>query len=170
MFSNETIDQMGDNELIDLVEDMRNMSNSELKKEMNKYKREINDWLYNEIGEELRNWVKIKKFKVGKNKYNDPFGVITVSYKIPPLKGQTTIYTFIKDNMVVVAYYECLNCSVKAGSIEKIFKPTFSANEIKETPTSKSDLTDQIKTLNELYKEGALTKEEFEKAKKKLLN
>jgi len=29
---------------------------------------------------------------------------------------------------------------------------------------------DQIKKLNDLYKSGVLTKEEFEKAKKKLLN
>jgi hypothetical protein len=33
-----------------------------------------------------------------------------------------------------------------------------------------SNLTEQLKTLNELYKSGALTKEEFTKAKKKLLN
>ena len=65
--SNETIDQI-DDELMDLVEEIRSMSNAELKKEVKKYKKEINDWLYNEIGEELRNWVKIKNFKVGKNK------------------------------------------------------------------------------------------------------
>ena len=35
---------------------------------------------------------------------------------------------------------------------------------------SKGNISDQLKTLNELYKSGALTKEEFEKAKKKLLN
>ena len=33
-----------------------------------------------------------------------------------------------------------------------------------------TSIVDQIKKLNELYKSGALTKEEFEKAKKKLLN
>ncbi len=36
--------------------------------------------------------------------------------------------------------------------------------------TDSGDLTEQLKGLNELYKSGALTKEEFEKAKKKLLN
>jgi len=36
--------------------------------------------------------------------------------------------------------------------------------------TDSGDLTEQLKALNELYKSGALTKEEFEKAKKKLLN
>ena len=38
------------------------------------------------------------------------------------------------------------------------------------TTKSNDDLTQQLKNLNELYKSGALTKEEFEKAKKKLLD
>ena len=40
--------------------------------------------------------------------------------------------------------------------------------------TNKSDsnlnIVEQIKQLDDLYKSGALTKEEFEKAKKKILN
>ena len=32
------------------------------------------------------------------------------------------------------------------------------------------DIVQQLKDLNEMYDSGALTKEEFEKAKKKLLN
>ena len=31
-------------------------------------------------------------------------------------------------------------------------------------------IVDQLESLNELYKSGVLTKEEFEKAKKKILN
>ena len=38
------------------------------------------------------------------------------------------------------------------------------------TTKSNDDLTQQLMNLNELYKSGALTKEEFEKAKKKLLD
>ena len=34
----------------------------------------------------------------------------------------------------------------------------------------KSDVTEQLIQLNKLYESGALTKEEFTKAKKKLLN
>ena len=41
--------------------------------------------------------------------------------------------------------------------------------ETKDTSSS-SNLTEELKELNKLYKEGILTKEEFEKAKKKLLN
>jgi len=45
-------------------------------------------------------------------------------------------------------------------------------NETKETTQSDAttSVAKQLKDLNELYKSGALTKEEFEKAKKKLLN
>ena len=49
-----------------------------------------------------------------------------------------------------------------------------SSPEVKNTKESKnvndSNLVNNIKELNELYKSGVLTKEEFEKAKKKLLN
>ena len=44
-----------------------------------------------------------------------------------------------------------------------------SKEEVKQTDDS-NDIVQQIKDLNEMYKSGALTKEEFEKAKKKLLN
>ena len=33
-----------------------------------------------------------------------------------------------------------------------------------------SDIVEDLKQLNDLYKSGALTKEEFEKAKKKIIN
>jgi len=48
------------------------------------------------------------------------------------------------------------------GSVTQIKK--------KEIKTSDKNLTQKLKELNELYKSGALTKEEFEKAKEKLLN
>ena len=41
--------------------------------------------------------------------------------------------------------------------------------DISET-NNDSDLYDQIKKLNELYKSGALSEEEFKKAKSKILN
>ena len=38
----------------------------------------------------------------------------------------------------------------------------------KKSKTNK--IVDQLESLNDLYKSGVLTKEEFEKAKKKILN
>ena len=37
-------------------------------------------------------------------------------------------------------------------------------------PSNSNDLSSEISKLNELYRNGALTQEEFEKAKSKLLN
>ena len=37
-------------------------------------------------------------------------------------------------------------------------------------PSNSNDLSSEISKLNDLYKNGALTQEEFEKAKSKLLN
>ena len=55
-----------------------------------------------------------------------------------------------------------------------MIKPIISTNtQVQKTTSNISDsgsLTEQLKALNELYKSGALTKEEFEKAKKKILN
>ena len=44
-------------------------------------------------------------------------------------------------------------------------------NSLLKTKVTKNDgIVQQIKELKELYDEGALTKEQFEKAKKKILN
>ena len=54
-----------------------------------------------------------------------------------------------------------------------MIKPIFSTHSVNNNSadiSSSSDLTDQLKTLNELYKSGVLTEEEFKKAKDKLLN
>ena len=42
--------------------------------------------------------------------------------------------------------------------------------EIKGTSGSQNSITAQLRDLNEMYKSGVLTKEEFEKAKKKTLS
>jgi len=43
-------------------------------------------------------------------------------------------------------------------------------NEASEFVKSENDLSSEIKKLNELYQNGVLTKDEFDKAKNKLLN
>ncbi len=47
---------------------------------------------------------------------------------------------------------------------------TESVSETVIRPSNSNDLSSEISKLNELYKNGALTQEEFEKAKSKLLN
>ena len=48
-----------------------------------------------------------------------------------------------------------------------VYSNTTSTNTSSE---SSSNIVDNLNKLNDLYKSGVLTKDEFEKAKKKLLN
>ena len=62
---------------------------------------------------------------------------------------------------------------IKAKEKHKIDFGEYDVSEIIEetkTTISSSSITDQLNKLNNLYKEGAITKEEFEKAKKKTLS
>ena len=43
-------------------------------------------------------------------------------------------------------------------------------NEVEDIPEIQKNLSEELKKLNDLLKEGILTQEEFEKAKKKLLD
>ena len=67
-----------------------------------------------------------------------------------------------------------INCSKFNSNFDKMTKPMFSTDvqtqKTKSSLSNDGDLTEQLKALGELYKSGVLTKEEFTKAKKKLLN
>ena len=43
-------------------------------------------------------------------------------------------------------------------------------NDLENTPNNPERITEELEKLNELLKSGALTQEEFEKAKKKILD
>ena len=60
---------------------------------------------------------------------------------------------------------------IKAKEKHKLDLSEYGVEETKTTISStNSGMVEELKELNKLYKEGVLTKEEFEKAKKKLLN
>ena len=60
------------------------------------------------------------------------------------------------------------NIKAKPNHYLNLSKYITGENEIEKS--ANTSIVNQIKELNELYKSGAITKEEFEKAKKKLLN
>ena len=49
-------------------------------------------------------------------------------------------------------------------------KETKTTNENTSNDSNTTSISEQIQKLNKLYEEGIITKEEFKKAKKKLLN
>ncbi len=81
----------------------------------------------------------------------------------------------IKDDKIHFIASECwLNCSKQKKRFDKMINPMHtSINDLESNNKSNSgnkNIVDQLNSLNELYKSGVLTKEEFEKAKKKILN
>ena len=62
------------------------------------------------------------------------------------------------------------NIKAKQNHYLDLNKYIVEENEREEDKNTDFSIVEQIKKLNDLYKSGALTKEEFEKAKKKLLN
>jgi hypothetical protein len=64
------------------------------------------------------------------------------------------------------------NCSEFFSSFDQIVDKSFNQKiPIKNVSKSNDeDIVEKLQKLNDLYKSGALTKEEFEKAKKKILN
>jgi len=75
-------------------------------------------------------------------------------------------YTFIS-----ACYVDCSKFNSKFNNmIEPVFSTTKKIIKTKTTNSSNGDLIKQLEQLNSLFKSGVLTKEEFEKAKKKILN
>ncbi len=65
-------------------------------------------------------------------------------------------------------YGDSIEIKEEPKKIEK--KKTKKKKETKTVKKSDQDIAEKLKELSELYKSGVLTKKEFEKAKKKLLN
>ena len=79
------------------------------------------------------------------------------------------IYGFLKNNKPIIVGSECIGKCKGVTGIKNmiVYSDTTSTNTSSE---SSSNIVDNLNKLNDLYKSGFLTKEEFEKAKKKLLN
>jgi len=181
---NKTLIEMSseEDEIIDMLTELQSMNNSELIKQTKEIKKEIASF----EGASRTSYAfgpstfTYNKLKIGKNKNGNLF-----------LKGPSKFFMAINETMTIDAVLNVylgehnnrtyaflsacyVDCSKFNSKFDKMIKPTFSTKEqiqkTKSTLSADSNLTEQLKTLSELYKSGALTKEEFTKAKKKLLN
>ena len=119
----------------------------------------------------------VKKFKVGRNYNNEPYAYGTLIWNIPDFAddGKAELIVTTINKKIFVALITCSrNCSNTNKIFAEILEPTDLLKKTKKKETTQAtdsnNITQQLKDLNEMYKSGALTKEEFEKAKKKLLN
>ena len=121
--------------------------------------------------------VKFTKFNISKSPNGEPY--LLGEAKIKYFLGETIIHA---DTAFYMSEYEgkifafdgyCLvDCSKFYSTFNQIVDDSFhqQTSSITSTTSTDNDFIKQLKQLNDLYKSGVITKEEFEKAKKKILN
>tara|TARA_B100001996_G_C18126950_1_gene387456 strand:- start:30 stop:506 length:477 start_codon:yes stop_codon:yes gene_type:complete len=120
------------------------------------------------------------KLKIGKNNNGNlflkgPSKFFMAINEIITIDAVLNVYFGEHNNRTYAFISACyVDCSKFNSKFDKMIKPVFSTIKknikTKTTNSSNNDLIEQLEQLNSLFKSGVLTKEEFEKAKKKILN
>ena len=158
------------------IEDIREMSSSELKRFSKDIKSKITSGSNSVM---LMDGMSINfiKFDISKDLNNTPYLIFQAQVKY--IIGATTMklgnmnYYFSEfDNKLFVFSGICLvNCSSFNSDFKQIIDKSLNQTTLsQDTPSYDAIFIDQLNQLSDLYKSGVLTKEEFEKAKKKILN
>jgi hypothetical protein len=155
------------NEFKEFMVEINDMSPQELEKEMRNGKIDFIKELNEGLGE-LKQFYKFNKIKLSKDNNDNPYIILNYKASLPPLKTIGQWFLFIHNDMPYFMGVDCMGCAkLKKLSLIKMVEPMLSSkkNEVYDN----ANLTEQLNSLNELYKSGALTKEEFTKAKEKIL-
>jgi len=177
-----TNEKINDNDMLSEyginIDEIREMSMSELQKFSNKIKNEVTSGKdYYMFMDGL--FINFDKFTISKYSNKKPYLIINgdITYLLTSSKiklGNIAYYiSEVDDKLFVMDGYCVVNCKSFFADFNQIIDSSFKPKNksIKSTSTKKdSDFINQIQELNELYKSGVLSKDEFEKAKKKILN
>lgn len=156
-----------DYDLFETVESLKNMNQTDMNKEALEYKKELKEELSVDGVEGLI--LKVSKFKIEKNKINSPAFDLKIAANMFNINWDMEVYGYLKNNKPIIVGSECIGKCKGVTGIKNmiVYSDTTSTNTSSERS---SNIVDNLNKLNDLYKSGVLTKEEFEKAKKKLLN
>ena len=156
-----------DYDLFETVESLKNMNQADINKEALEYKKQLKQELSVGGVEGLN--LKVSKFKIEKNKINSPAFDLKIAANMFNINWDMEVYGYLKNNKPIIVGSECIGKCKGVTGIKNmiVYSDTTSTNISSE---SSSNIVDNLNKLNDLYKSGVLTKEEFEKAKKKLLN
>ena len=119
---------------------------------------------------DIRDW----QFEIAKNHNGNLYLYSDDSLQSPYVTSGYYSETFwtTHNNKIFIASSICTEKCNASTDLLDVIKPTnlFAESNSIATDSTNNNLVEQLNSLNKLYKSGALTKEEFEKAKKKLLN
>jgi len=168
-------------ELGDMINEIQTMDNQELKEATKEIREEITKLSGNNksipINESMT--INLSKFDIAKNENDELFlksnGKLIMVYGAIKLDVRLNVFIAEHKSKTYAFISACyVDCSKFNSKFNNMIKPVFST--IKKTVKTKTinssnnDLIEQLEKLNSLFKSGVLTKEEFEKAKKKILN
>ena len=176
------ITTLSDDDFSEIIDELSKMNQSELNEQTKEIRKMITSLSGNNKSIPINDsmTINLSKFKISKNKSNQLFlkAAGNFIYIMGPMSLDIDLNLFLteyndKAVMLVSACY--VNCSKFNNKFNKMRKNSFNSISINTSNNiNKSDsnlnIVEQIKQLDDLYKSGALTKEEFEKAKKKILN
>ena len=156
-----------DYDLFETVESLKNMNKADMNKAALEYKKEIKDTLSLD-GAEGMNFT-VSKFKIEKNKIDSPAFDLKIAANMFNINWDLEIYGYLKNEKPIIVGSECIGkCKGVSGIKDMIVYSNTSATNT--SSQNSFNVVENLKKLNDLYKSGVLTKDEFEKAKKKLLN
>ena len=156
-----------DYDLFETVQSLKNMSQADMNKAALEYKKEIKGELSLDGIEGMN--LKISKFKIEKNKINSPAFDLKIAANMFNINWDMEIYGYLKNNKPIIVGSECIGKCKGVSGIKNmiVYSNTATTNISSE---NSSNIVENLDKLNDLFKSGVLTKDEFEKAKKKLLD
>jgi hypothetical protein len=156
-----------DYDLFETVESLKNMSQADMSNEALEYKKELKEELRVDGVEGLN--LKVSKFKIEKNKINSPAFDLKIAANMYNINWDMEVYGYLKNNKPIIVGSECIGKCKGVTDVKNMIVYS-NTTSISTSSKSSSNIVDNLNKLNDLYKSGVLTKEEFEKAKKKILN
>ena len=156
-----------DYDLFETVESLKNMSQADMSNEALEYKKELKEELRVDGVEGLN--LKVSKFKIEKNKINSPAFDLKIAGNMYNINWDMEVYGYLKNNKPIIVGSECIGKCKGVTDVKNMIVYS-NTTSISTSSKSSSNIVDNLNKLNDLYKSGVLTKEEFEKAKKKILN
>ena len=156
-----------DYDLFKEVESLKNMSQTEMNKVALDYKKELKDELSTDGLEGIN--LKVSKFKIEKNKIKSPAFDLKIAANMFNINWDLEVYGYLNNNKPIIVGSECIGKCKGVTDIKNMIVYS-NTTSISTSTENSSNIVENLKKLNDLYKSGVLTKEEFEKAKKKILN